>query len=497
MGCLFRMASQILPFLVLSIEFYARSFALKAGYGYRILTIVDPAGEETEFPANKGDFIPEQAASWSMEITHRDAKSSPFSTNAASRSEILAERLKRDAARVDAIAVRVELARKDAKNSELKPRQEEASESSSSSSSETLSSPVVSGLSQGSGEYFTRLGIGTPARQIYLVVDTGSDLSWMQCIPCGSCYQESDPIFNPVRSSSFHSVSCSSPLCSELQVHGCQSGRCLYQVSYGDGSFTVGNFAQETLSFRGGGVARGIGIGCGHDNEGLFAGAGGLLGLGGGTLSFPSQVAAITNAQFSYCLADRARAIGGGGSSSLLFGKGAIPAGASFTSLLSNPKLDTFYYVALTGISVGANRLAIAESEFLLHSSGGGGVILDSGTSVTRLISSVYAAMRDAFRAGTKDLPPASAFSLFDTCYNLEGLQSVDVPTVDLHFGREATLKLPASNYLVSIDSKGTYCFAFAPTSGDFSIIGNLQQQGFRISFDRVSSQVGFAEKQC
>jgi hypothetical protein len=43
-------------------------------------------------------------------------------------------------------------------------------------------------------------------------------------------------------------------------------------------------------------------IGCGHNNEGLFIGAAGLLGLGGGSLSFPSQ---IITTSFSYCLVDR------------------------------------------------------------------------------------------------------------------------------------------------------------------------------------------------
>jgi hypothetical protein len=73
-------------------------------------------------------------------------------------------------------------------------------------------------------------------------------------------------------------------------------------VAYGDGSYTVGDFATESLTFGDSPPVRGVAVGCGHDNEGLFVGASGLLALGGGPLSFPSQIRAST---FSYCLVDR------------------------------------------------------------------------------------------------------------------------------------------------------------------------------------------------
>ncbi|WP_411024290.1 pepsin-like aspartyl protease, partial [Salmonella sp. s58953] len=97
---------------------------------------------------------------------------------------------------------------------------------------------MTSGAGQGSGEYFARLAVGYPPREYYLVTDTGSDVSWLQCSPCSECYQQSDPIFNPSASSTYRSLSCDSPQCGQLRVSGCQAGSCLYQVSYGDGSFT-------------------------------------------------------------------------------------------------------------------------------------------------------------------------------------------------------------------------------------------------------------------
>ncbi|XP_060204139.1 aspartyl protease family protein 2-like [Lycium barbarum] len=359
-----------------------------------------------------------------------------------------------------------------------------------------FSSSVISGLSQGSGEYFTRIGIGTPPKYAYLVLDTGSDIVWIQCSPCKKCYSQSDPVFDPTKSSSFTSLSCDSPLCRRLDSPGCNNhNKCLYQVAYGDGSFTVGEFSTESFMFRKTSI-NDIAFGCGHDNEGLFVGAAGLLGLGKGKLSFPGQAGTRFGEKFSYCLADRT----GSASSKpsyIVFGESAVTKNTIFTPLLTNPKLDTFYYVELTGISVGGTKVpAITPELFKLNAYGNGGVIVDSGTSVTRLTRPGYIAVRDAFRLGAKDLKRAPEFSLFDTCYDMSGKTEVKVPTLVLHF-KGGDVALPASNYLIPVSSDGRFCFGFAGTNSGLSIIGNIQQQGFRVVFDVAGSRLGFAPRGC
>ncbi|KAF8380035.1 hypothetical protein HHK36_027505 [Tetracentron sinense] len=359
-----------------------------------------------------------------------------------------------------------------------------------------FSSSIISGLSQGSGEYFTRIGVGTPPKYAYMVLDTGSDIVWIQCSPCRKCYTQTDPIFDPKKSESYASVSCGTPLCRRLDTSGCNKRKsCIYQVSYGDGSFTVGEFSTETLTFRGTKIGN-VALGCGHDNEGLFIGAAGLLGLGRGKLSFPSQSGRRFGGKFSYCLVDRSSKTSK--PSSVMFGESAVSRLAVFTPMLTNPKLDTFYYLQLTGISVGGTRVpGITPSMFQIDAQGNGGVIIDSGTSVTRLTRSAYLPFRDAFRAGTTDLKRAPDFALFDTCYDLSGQTVIKVPTVVLHFGSGTDMNLPPENYLISIDSKASFCFAFAGTMSGLSIIGNIQQQGFRIVFDSAGSRIGIAPHGC
>lgn len=139
----------------------------------------------------------------------------------------------------------------------------------------------------------------------------------------------------------------------------------------------------------------------------------------------------------------------------------------------------------------------ITEAMFRLDGAGNGGVIIDSGTSVTRLVRPAYVALRDAFAAGAAGLRKAAGFSLFDTCYDLSGLTEVKVPTLVLHFGRGADVSLPAENYLIPVNTQGVFCFAFAGTANGLSIIGNIQQQGFRVVFDSAGGRVGFAPHAC
>ncbi|KAF8705052.1 hypothetical protein HU200_031310 [Digitaria exilis] len=406
------------------------------------------------------------------------------------RSLVLS-RLRRDTARAAAVSARAALAAAGLlSHQDLRPADTSPVFAASAAA---IQGPVVSGVGQGSGEYFSRVGVGSPARELYMVLDTGSDVTWLQCQPCADCYQQSDPVFDPSLSSSYAAVSCDSPRCRDLDTAACRNatGACLYEVAYGDGSYTVGDFATETLTLGDSQPVTNVAIGCGHDNEGLFVGAAGLLALGGGPLSFPSQISAST---FSYCLVDRDSP----SASTLQFGYGAAEDTAVTAPLVRSPRTSTFYYVAMTGISVGGQALSIPSSAFAMDAaSGSGGVIVDSGTAVTRLQAPAYAALRDAFVAGTPSLPRAGGVSLFDTCYDLSGRTSVEVPAVSLRFEGGGALRLPAKNYLIPVDGAGTYCLAFAPTNAAVSIIGNVQQQGTRVSFDTARGVVGFTPNKC
>uniref|UniRef100_A0ACD5VKE0 Uncharacterized protein n=1 Tax=Avena sativa TaxID=4498 RepID=A0ACD5VKE0_AVESA len=367
-----------------------------------------------------------------------------------------------------------------------------------------LHSPVMSGLPFESGEYFASIGVGTPSTSTLLVIDTGSDLVWLQCKPCRHCYGQMSPFYDPRRSSTYRQIPCSSPQCPLLQGCDNSTGGCGYTMVYGDGSASSGNLATDRLVFSNDTSVYNITIGCGHDNEGLFDSSAGLLGVGRGAASFASQVAPSYGRYFAYCLGDRtsnARS----SSSYLVFGRTPELPYTAFTPLLSNPRRRNLYYVNMAGFSVGGERVTAGFSNSSLSldtASGRGGVVVDSGTSISRLPRDAYGALRDAFdaraaAAGMRRL--AEDISVFDACYDMRGAAMASVPGIVLHFAGGADMALPPENYFIPEDSRNGrfYCLALEATDDGLSVLGNVQQQGFRVVLDVEKERVGFAPKAC
>ncbi|CAL5210225.1 unnamed protein product [Lathyrus oleraceus] len=427
--------------------------------------------QENKKPKTETESEKSESGKLKLKLLHRD-KIPTFNISRDHRSRFNA-RMKRDSKRVAAVVRRIAGA--------------------SGYEAEEFGSDVVSGMEQGSGEYFVRIGVGSPPKNQYVVIDSGSDIIWVQCQPCTQCYRQSDPVFNPGDSSSYSGVSCGSTVCSRVENAGCHEGRCKYEVSYGDGSYTKGTLALETVTL-GGTVIQNVAIGCGHRNQGMFVGAAGLLGLGSGPMSFVGQLGGQTGSMFSYCLVSR----GTESSGTLEFGRESVPVGASWVSLIHNPRAPSFYYIGLSGLGVGGLRVPISEDVFRLNELGEGGVVMDTGTAVTRLPVAAYDAFRDAFIAQTTNLPRTpSGVSIFDTCYDLNGFMTVRVPTISFYFLGGPILTLPARNFLIPVDDVGTFCFAFASSSSGLSIIGNIQQEGIEISVDGANGYVGFGPNVC
>uniref|UniRef100_A0A3B6U9E6 Peptidase A1 domain-containing protein n=1 Tax=Triticum aestivum TaxID=4565 RepID=A0A3B6U9E6_WHEAT len=70
--------------------------------------------------------------------------------------------------------------------------------------------PTTLGTSLGTLEYLITVGIGSPAVTQTMLIDTGSDVSWVQCKPCSQCHAQADSLFNPSSSSTYSAFPCSS-----------------------------------------------------------------------------------------------------------------------------------------------------------------------------------------------------------------------------------------------------------------------------------------------
>ncbi|XP_038699746.1 aspartic proteinase CDR1-like [Tripterygium wilfordii] len=93
--------------------------------------------------------------------------------------------------------------------------------------------------------------VGQPPVPQFAILDTGSYLLWIQCEPCQKCFQQSYPIFDPSKSSTYKEFSCNDPLCIQFGNARCDSQqRCGYGMEYMDNSKTEGTLALEQLSFQ-------------------------------------------------------------------------------------------------------------------------------------------------------------------------------------------------------------------------------------------------------
>ncbi|XP_066372882.1 aspartyl protease family protein At5g10770-like [Miscanthus floridulus] len=369
--------------------------------------------------------------------------------------------------------------------------------------------PARLGLAFQSLEYVVTIGIGTPARNFTVLFDTGSDLTWVQCLPCpdSSCYHQEEPLFDPSKSSTYVNISCSAPEChiGGAQQTSCGGTSCQYSVKYGDQSVTRGSLAEETFTLSPlAPPATGVVFGCSHEYISGFndrdMGVAGLLGLGRGDSSILSQARQGNSGGgvFSYCLPPR------GSSTGYLTIGAAAPqqSNLSFTPLITTiSQLSFAYVVNLAGISVNGAAVPIPASAFSL------GAIIDSGTVATHMPAAAYYPLRDEFRrhmGGYKMLPEGSV-EFLDTCYDVMGQNVVTAPRVALEFGGGARIDVDASGILfvfpVADDSGPSLmlaCLAFVPTnSPGLVIVGNMQQRAYNVVFDVDGGRIGFGPNGC
>lgn len=357
--------------------------------------------------------------------------------------------------------------------------------------------------------------VGSPAQPVTMVLDTGSELSWLHCKKNPNVKS----LFNPVRSTSYSPVPCTSPICKTrtrdftIPVSCDPKKLCHATVAYADASSMEGTLARDNFQMGGSSVP-GVVFGCmdsgfssSSDEDSRTTG---LLGMNRGSLSFVTQMG---YPKFSYCISGR------DSSGVLLFGKVNIPwlKPLTYTPMvqISDP-LPYFdrvaYSVKLEGIKVGNKLLALSKSLLQLDHTGAGQTMVDSGTQFTFLLGPVYTVLRSEFLAQTrgkiKELgDPNYVFEgAMDLCYRIPLTQKVypDLPTVTLMFeGAQISVSTERLLYRVPGEVKGSdgvHCLTFGNSDLlgiEAYVIGNHHQQNLWVEFDLEKSRVGLTEVRC
>lgn len=414
---------------------------------------------------------------FTVELIHRDSPKSPFYNPTLTPTQRITDAARRSINRA---------------NHFLKTKNSSASVSTNAAEATIIANGA---------EYLMEFSLGTPPVKILAIADTGSDLIWTQCKPCTRCYTQNDPLFDSSKSSTYKKVSCPTSLCTSLYGTACSSSGskpvCKYSASYGDGSFSNGDIATETLTLSSTSsssvVLPEIIIGCGHNNSGSFKPQeSGIVGLGGGTESLVTQISSSISGKFSYCLVPSFSSSSTDTTSKLNFGSNAVVSGegAVSTPLVAKDP-NTFYFLTLEAISVGSTRIPFTAGSSSVEE---GNIIIDSGTTLTLLPDDFYSRLEaevvNAVSATRIDFP-TSGLSL---CFEASDPQQIGAPDITVHFkGAEVKLRL-GNSFVLAADSE--VCFTFA-SSASLAIYGNLSQNDFLVGYDNVGQTVTFQPTDC
>ncbi|XP_031098173.1 aspartyl protease family protein At5g10770-like [Ipomoea triloba] len=361
------------------------------------------------------------------------------------------------------------------------------------SESKSANLPAAGG---GVGNYIVTVGLGTPKKDLDLLFDTGSHITWTQCKPCaGKCYKQLAPLFDPATSTTYSNVTCTSDSCSALLSAtslppGClDSTTCVYTTIYGDGTASMGEFGKDKLTLTSTDAVDAFLFGCGQENLLIGSDSAGLMGLGRHPLSIVSQTSQQYGKYFSYCLPTQT-----GSHGHLTFGKTTNNNNVvNYTPLLSSQGTTDFYFIDVLAISVNSRRLPISATVFKTS-----GTIIDSGTFITRLPTPAYSALRDAFKQEMTMYRPAAPSGGFDACYDFSKDANPTIPKISFTFGGNVVVDLDPRGVMVSLDKTGSQvCLAFFGDDDGMGIFGNLQQQTLEVVYDVAGGKLGFASGGC
>ncbi|KAG8048415.1 hypothetical protein GUJ93_ZPchr0009g1636 [Zizania palustris] len=304
------------------------------------------------------------------------------------------------------------------------------------------------------GLYYVAMSIGNPPRPYFLDVDTGSDLTWLQCdAPCVSCSKVPHPLYRPTKNKLVH---CVDQMCTALHGdltgrHGCDSPQeqCNYEIRYADQGSSLGVLVNDIFALRlaNSSVVRpSLVFGCGYDQQvgssSEVSPTDGVLGLGSGSISLISQFKqnGITENVVGHCLSTR-----GGGF--LFFGDDLVPYSRATWAPMARSAFRNYYSPGLASLYFGGRSLGVRPME----------VVFDSGSSFTYFAAQPYQVIINAIKGDlSKTLKEVSDPSLPICWKGKRPFKSVldvkkEFKSLVLSFsnGKRALMEIPPENYLI------------------------------------------------
>ncbi|RDY03694.1 Aspartyl protease APCB1, partial [Mucuna pruriens] len=375
----------------------------------------------------------------------------------------------------------------------------------------------VSGNVYPDGLYFTILRVGNPPKSYFVDVDTGSDLTWMQCdAPCRSCGKGAHVPYKPTRSNIVPSMDS---LCLDVQKnqkngHHESLQQCDYEIQYADHSSSLGVLIRDELHLvttNGSKTKLNFVFGCGYDQEGLLlntlAKTDGIMGLSRAKVSLPYQLAnkGLIKNVVGHCLSNDAA---GGGY--MFLGDDFVPYWGMTWVPMAYTHTTDLYETEILGINYGNRPLRFDGQSKV------GKVVFDSGSSYTYftkeayldLVASVSFYLNEVSGLGlVQDDSDTTLPICWQANFPIKSVKDVKdyFKTLTLRFGNKwwilSTLfQIPPEGYLI-ISNKGHVCLGILDGSnvndGSSIILGDISLRGYSVVYDNANQKIGWKGADC
>ncbi|XP_010527074.1 PREDICTED: aspartic proteinase Asp1-like [Tarenaya hassleriana] len=353
------------------------------------------------------------------------------------------------------------------------------------------------------GYYNVTINVGQPSRPYYLDLDTGSDLTWLQCdAPCVRCVEAPHPLYEP----SNDLIPCKDPLCKALHSHGdqrCEAPeQCDYEVEYADGGSSLGVLVRDVFSLNYTNGARlnpRLALGCGYDQipGGSSHPLDGVLGLGRGKVSILSQLhgQGYVRNVIGHCLSS----LGGG---FLFFGSDLFD--SSRVSWTPMSREHSKHYSPGPGGELLFGGKTTGLKNLL--------VVFDSGSSYTYFNSKAYQAVTYLLRRelSGKPLTEARDDHTLPLCWQgrrrFSSIGEVKKYFKPLSFSfktgwrSKSLFEIPPEAYLI-ISMKGNVCLGILNGTEiglqNLNLIGDVSMQDQMVIYDNEKQSIGWMPANC
>ncbi|XP_074276897.1 aspartic proteinase nepenthesin-1-like [Silene latifolia] len=367
------------------------------------------------------------------------------------------------------------------------------------------------------------LGEGDTAYSPYVNLDTGSEVTWVQCEGCDPCF-ELDKSFAYKKSTSFTRVSIYDEMCSPPESY---DGSCGFSLLYGDMEPHLeaeGLIGRETFYFENSrtnnmDAYQGLVFGCTLKSKYAYFGSkdmhenvvAGIFGLTGNPRSLLTQLDAQTHGRFFYCIPHVTDVTFI--ESTIYFGDDAQITGDATRQVQTIPmQSGIHYYLPLSGISVNKKRLPIDPSIFeYVEGDYTKGFLIDSGSAFSALPKSAYNLLRQAivkfFRDAYGWLPRRPGL-VFDLCYAIYPHYDQNLfPNVILHFLSndqvgEIDMVLTKEHLFTEVENshgeeQGFCMMILAGDDPGQTLLGSFQQVNFGFLYDVHNNRLSFVPQNC